>query len=66
MNIGEARAIFNNLKDCQRPIEDKGLAIRMVIDMETHNSVTKYQMLTALNWMWEQMFQYIGDKQNEK
>lgn len=61
MNIGEARAIFNNLYDCQRPIEDKGLAIRMVIDMETHNSVTKFQMLKALNWMWEHMFERIGE-----
>ena len=62
MNIGEARAIFNNLQDCQRPIEEKGLAIRKVIDMETHNSVTKGQMLKALNWMWEQMFELKGEE----
>lgn len=62
MNIGEARAIFNNLYDCQRPIEDKGLAIRMVIDMETHNSVTKCQMLKALNWMWKQIFELKGEE----
>ena len=65
MNIGEARAIFNNLYDCQRSIEDKGLAIRMVIDMETHNSVTKYQMLKALNWMWEQIFECEGEENED-
>ena len=56
MNIGTARAIFNNLHDCKNQIEAKGLAIRKVIDMETHNSVTKNQMLKAMDWMWNQIF----------
>ena len=38
-------------------IEEKGLSIRKVIDMETHNSITKGQMLKAMNWMWEQIFE---------
>ena len=57
MNIGMARAIFDNLDDCKQPIEVKGLAIRKIIDMETHNSITKHQMLKAMNWMWEQIFE---------
>ena len=57
MNIGMARAIFDNLDDCKTPMEEKGLAIRKVIDMETHNSITKYQMLKAMNWMWIQIFE---------
>jgi hypothetical protein len=57
MNIGMARAIFDNLNDCKQPMEVKGLAIRKVIDMETHNSVTKYQMLKAMDWMWNQIFE---------
>ena len=57
MNIGMARAIYNNLNDCEQPMEVKGLAIRKIIDMETHNSITKCQMLKAMNWMWEQIFE---------
>lgn len=57
MNIGTARAIFDNLNNCNQPMEVKGLAIRKVIDMETHNSITKCQMLKAMNWMWEQIFE---------
>lgn len=57
MNIGTARAIFDNLHDCKDSIEVKGLAIRKVIDMETHNSVTKDQMLKAMDWMWHQIFE---------
>ena len=58
MNIGMARAIFDNLDDCKTPMEEKGLAIRKVIDMESHNSVTKDQMLKAMDWMWNQIFEW--------
>ena len=37
MNIGMARAIFENLFDSKYSIEEKGNAIRTVIDMETKN-----------------------------
>ena len=40
MNIGTAKAIFDRINECQN-MEIKGLAIRTVLDMETHNSVTK-------------------------
>lgn len=56
MNIGTAIKIFNNIFDDAYTIEEKGVAIRTIIDMETHNSITKCQMLKAMNWMWEQIF----------
>ena len=61
MNIGMARAIFENLFDSKYSIEEKGNAIRTVIDMESHNSITKCQMLVAMNWMWEQIFELKQD-----
>ena len=57
MDIGTAMKIFNNLFDDAYTIEEKGLAIRKVIDMETHNSISKSKMLVAMNWMWEQIFE---------
>ena len=57
MNIGTARKIFDNIFDDTYTNEEKGLAIRKIIDMETHNSITKYQMLVCMNWMWEQIFE---------
>lgn len=57
MNIVTAIKIFNNIFDDTYTIEEKGLSIRKVIDMETHNSITKGQMLKAMNWMWEQIFE---------
>ena len=61
MNIGTAIKIFNNIFDDTYTIEEKGLSIRKVIDMETHNSITKGQMLKAMNWMWEQIFELKQD-----
>ena len=61
MNIVTAIKIFNNIFDDTYTIEEKGLSIRKVIDMETHNSITKGQMLKAMNWMWEQIFELKQD-----
>ena len=61
MNKGTAITIFKNLFDSRYSIEEKGAAIRTVIDMETHNSITKYQMLVCMNWMWEQIFELGQD-----
>ena len=57
MNLGRARAIFDNIENATESTAEKGLAIRMVLDMETHNSVTKASMLNVLNWMWHQCFE---------
>ena len=57
MDKGTAVAIFKNLFDSRYSIAEKGAAIRTVIDMETHNSITKCQMLVCINWMWEQLFE---------
>ena len=58
MSIGRARAIFENLDSNKFLIEEKGLAIRTILDMATHNSVTKEQLLKAIDWMWNQIFEY--------
>ena len=61
MDKGTAVAIFKNLFENKYSIEEKGTAIRTVIDMETHNSITKSQMLVCMNWMWEQIFEQSKD-----
>jgi len=57
MNKGTAMTIFKNLFDSRYSIAEKGIAIRTVIDMENHNSIPKCQMLVAMNWMWERIFE---------
>ena len=59
MNIGKARRIFDTIEDDKYTVEEKGAAIRTVIDMETHNGVTKDQMLKVMGWMWNQIFELL-------
>ena len=63
MNIGRARAIFDNIWNATESVEEKALAIRMVLDMETHNSVTKASMLNVMDWLWNQIFELQEDEQ---
>lgn len=66
MVLGEAIAIFNNIEDSERTVEEKREAIRMVLDMETKNSITKQSILKAMDWLWYYAHFAISDvKQNE-
>ena len=57
MNIGKARAIFDNIENASESIEEKGEAIHIVMNMETHNSVTKDSMLKVIRWLWNRAFE---------
>ena len=60
MSIGEAFVIFNDLDSEIITVEQKGLAIKMILDMETHNSVTKAMLMKALRWLWNEHFEWKG------
>lgn len=60
--LGRARAIFDNIDNATETVEEKGWAIRMVLDMETHNSVTKASLLRVLDWLWNQHFEFEEDE----
>ena len=57
MNIGKARAIFDNIENASESIEEKGAAIYIVMNMETHNSVTKDSLLKVIRWLWDRSFE---------
>lgn len=66
MNIGTARAIFDSIENEGISVEEKGLAVRMILDMETHNSVRKSDMLKVMDWLWHQSFEMKQEgEQNE-
>lgn len=56
MNVGRALAIWQNINTEDASILEKGEAIKIVHDMETHNSVTKNSMLNIIGWLWDQIF----------
>ena len=54
MNIGKAAAIFKYIHNEETEVEDKITAIQEVIDMATHNGITKKDMLEVLRWLIEE------------
>lgn len=53
MTIGEAVATFNMIRESDKSVKDKREAIRIVVDMATHNGIGKQAMLNAMRWMLE-------------
>jgi len=59
MKIGQAYKILDNINSDEYTAEEKALAIRMVLDMETHNGVSKTVLLRVLNWLWNEHYELI-------
>ena len=57
MNIGTAIAIFLQIYSDQYSVREKAVAIRMVLDMPTHNGIRKDEILKVLSWLWNRHFQ---------
>lgn len=51
MNIGRARAIFGNLYHSKESDAEKIRAIKAVIGMETHNGISKQELINAMDWL---------------
>ena len=58
MKIGYARAVFEDINSDKYSEYEKAMAIYRVINMETHNSVTKASMLEAIRWLWDKHFEF--------
>ena len=53
ISLGDAILIVkHNLDDPDVALQSKVLAVEKVANMETHNSVTKDDLLKALRWMF--------------
>lgn len=58
MNTGVACAIFKQI-DSEKYTEDQKIqAIQMVLDMPTHNGITKDTILAAFRWLFNAATEY--------
>lgn len=51
MKIGKACAIFMQIDSDKYTVEEKGTAIYEVLQMPTHNGITKGNMLSVINFL---------------
>jgi len=63
MKVGQAYKILDNINSDDYTVEEKALAIRIILDMATHNGVSKAVLLKALNWLWNEHFEIIGGEE---
>lgn len=57
MKTATACAIFDNIESDAFSDIEKGGAIHDVLQMPTHNSITKESMLNVIAWLWNQVFE---------
>jgi hypothetical protein len=62
MGIGEAYKIFKNILSDKYTVEEKGVAIKVILDMDTHNSVSKAMLMRALRWLWNEHFEWKDEQ----
>lgn len=63
--LAQSMSIFILLKHLKEPTEDElitvGVAIKNVLEMPTHNSITKKDMLNAIRFLWNQIYEFTEE-----
>lgn len=60
MTFGQAYKILDNIDSDEYTVDEKAMAIKVILDMETHNGVTKAVLLKAMNWLWNEHYELIN------
>lgn len=66
MNCGKACAIFEQLESDKYSENEKLTAIKEVLDMPTHNGVTKDKILSAFRWLYELAVEEVEPEEAEE
>ena len=65
MTVGKAMAIVKNINNAECTDTEKAHAIYLVMNMPTHMSITKDELINAIKWLWHYSWEYkeetVGD-----
>lgn len=65
MKLARALMIFSDINNPGFSDEEKAMAIYTVMNMATHNSVSKDKMLSVIKWLWNTAFE-IEEGQHDR
>lgn len=66
INIGKAQAIFQQIESNKYSEDEKLRAIWAVLDMPTHNGITKDTILGAFRWLFDYAIEIDAEGETEK
>ena len=58
MSTGKAIAIVKNIQNYECTDTEKAHAIYVVMNMPTHMSITKDELINAIKWLWHYSWEY--------
>lgn len=61
MNLIQALAIVKNINTVECTDEEKAYAIYLVMNMATHMSITKDELITAIKWLWHRAYEFEAE-----
>jgi hypothetical protein len=59
MNKGTAMGVVKDITSDRFTDEEKAEAIYLVMNMATHNFVTKADFLNVIKWLWNRFYEYV-------
>lgn len=65
MKIGQALSVFMDIESNEHTMKEKGEAIHRVLQMPTHNGVTKDMMMKVIRWLFNIIFDAQKDGDGE-
>ena len=66
MNAVKAMAIVKQIDSDKYTDEEKAEAIYVVMNMPTHMSITKYEMIKAIKWLWNRSYEFVVEQNYEE
>ncbi len=58
---GKAMAIVKDITSDRFTDEEKAEAIYLVMNMATHMSITKDELINAIKWLWHIAYEYVEE-----
>ena len=65
MNKGTAMAIVKQINSKEFTDEEKSHAIYLVMNMATHMSITKDELINAIKWLWHYSWDFKEEMAGE-
>lgn len=64
MNTGKAIGVVKDITSDRFTDEEKAEAIYLVMNMATHNFITKADFLNVIKWFWHKFYEYVEGEDN--